>query len=156
MVLLAVDLGVKTGFACWQTNDCRLLWYRSQNFGSKARLGKAADGILQMAGLPGVLLLEGGGGIAHLWQQSASRNGWSIRMIQAEEWRRGLIKQSEWLYTSYLKQLSVSYALKAAAWGGHRVAGAMNHNTAEAILAGLWLLVQEGYCRETPWPLPQR
>ncbi len=36
-VLLAVDLGVKTGLALYG-QDGRLLWYRSQNFGTAERL----------------------------------------------------------------------------------------------------------------------
>ena len=35
--LLAVDLGVRAGFACWG-DDGRLRWYRSQNFGAAARM----------------------------------------------------------------------------------------------------------------------
>lgn len=43
--LLAVDLGVRTGFACYG-EDGRRRWYRSQNYGSAARLRRAIPGAL--------------------------------------------------------------------------------------------------------------
>ena len=48
--LLAVDLGVRTGLACWG-DDGRLRWYRSQNFGDAARLRRAIPALLEAEGL---------------------------------------------------------------------------------------------------------
>ena len=44
-MLLAVDLGLRTGFALYG-RDGRLVSYRSQNLGSKARLKRAAGSLL--------------------------------------------------------------------------------------------------------------
>jgi len=48
-VLLAVDIGVKTGLALYG-QDGRLLWYRSQNFGSTERLRRGIRGVLDTLG----------------------------------------------------------------------------------------------------------
>ena len=64
--LLAVDLGVKTGLALFGPEG-RLRWYRSQNFGTAARLRRGVQGLL--ASMPHLawLVLEGGGPLADLW-----------------------------------------------------------------------------------------
>lgn len=90
MNLLAVDLGVRTGLACW-TSEGRLVWYRSQNYGSKNRLGKAVFAILRSVELPSLLVIEGGGRLAVPWTNAAERMGWGIEPLHAEEWRRHLI-----------------------------------------------------------------
>ncbi|PKP23946.1 MAG: hypothetical protein CVU06_05755, partial [Bacteroidetes bacterium HGW-Bacteroidetes-22] len=127
---------------------------RSQNYGSKERLGRAIRSILGQFSEPGLLVLEGGGRISTLWTTIAIRSGWSIETLHAEEWRRNLINPSEWQFTTDLKDLSVSYATIACQWGGQPVAGVLNHNTAEAILTGLWVLVKRGFITKTPWLLP--
>lgn len=152
-VLLSVDLGVKTGLACWTSNG-KLLWYRSQNYGSTERLKRAIRSILGQFNEPGVLVLEGGGRISELWITIAVRTGWLIETLHAEEWRLNLINQSEWQYCRDLKGLSIAYATIACHWGSQPVAGILNHNTAEAILAGLWILIKSGFITNPPWSLP--
>lgn len=152
-IFLSVDLGIKTGLACWTSNG-RLLWYRSQNYGSVKRLKGAIGSILGQFDEPGVLVLEGGGRISELWITMAVRTGWTIETLHAEEWRRNLINQSEWQFCTDLKKLSISYATLACQWGSQPVAGILNHNTAEAILAGLWILIKNGLSTRPPWPLP--
>ena len=60
MSLLAVDLGLKTGLALF-SKEGKLQWYRSRNFGTKARLRKAAASVIKEAGTVEVLVIEGGG-----------------------------------------------------------------------------------------------
>ncbi|HEX2081336.1 MAG TPA: hypothetical protein VHG08_26770 [Longimicrobium sp.] len=72
--LLAVDLGLRTGLALYG-GDGRLRWYRSQNFGTAARLRRAVHGTLRE--LPEVrwLVIEGGGNLAEIWTREAERIG---------------------------------------------------------------------------------
>jgi len=151
--LLSVDLGVKTGLACWSI-PARLAWYRSQNYGSKERLQRATKTILEQFEQPGLIVLEGGGRLADIWISSALRNNWQIEELHAEEWRKHLINHAEWNYCTDLKKLSIKYAHLTCRWGGLPVAGTLNHNTAEAILAGLWMLIKKGLVDTPPWPLP--
>ena len=85
--LLAVDLGLKTGLALYGA-DGRLRWYRSQNFGTTARLRRGAASILR--GLPNAtdLVLEGGGPIAEVWAKEGGRRGLRVETVDAGTWRR--------------------------------------------------------------------
>ena len=71
-VLLAVDLGVKTGLALYG-QDGRLLWYRSQNFGTAERLRRGVRGVLDTLPHLAWLVLEGGGPLADMWRREAAR-----------------------------------------------------------------------------------
>ena len=77
--LLAVDVGVRTGLACWGA-DARLRWYRSHNLGNAARLRRAIPGLLD--GVPDLtrLVLEGGGPLTEAWraagESARSRSRW--------------------------------------------------------------------------------
>ena len=66
--LLAVDLGLRTGLALFG-EDGRLRWYRSQNFGSTPRLRRGAHGIFVANPEVAVVVLEGGGPLAGLWEK---------------------------------------------------------------------------------------
>jgi hypothetical protein len=62
-VLLAIDIGVKTGLALYR-HDGRLLWYRSQNFGTAQRLRRGVRSVLDTLPHLAWLVLEGGGPLA--------------------------------------------------------------------------------------------
>jgi hypothetical protein len=70
--LLAVDLGVRTGLALYG-GDGRLLRYRSQNFGSAARLRRALPALLEAEPDLAWLVIEGGGPLADAWEREAAR-----------------------------------------------------------------------------------
>lgn len=84
--LLAVDLGVRTGLACYG-DDGRLRWYRSQNFGAAARLRRAIPRLLEHPTDLTRLVIEGGGPLADAWAQEAERRGLDVRRVSAEDWR---------------------------------------------------------------------
>ena len=77
-VLLAVDIGVKTGFALYG-QDGRLLWYRSQNFGSTERLRRGVRSVLDTVPHLAWLVLEGGGPLADIWIHAATRRHIPVR-----------------------------------------------------------------------------
>lgn len=58
--LLAVDMGLRTGLALYR-EDRRLLWYRSQHFGNRARLKRGVHQILREIDDLAWLVVEGGG-----------------------------------------------------------------------------------------------
>ncbi len=64
--LFSVDLGVKTGFAMYNSAG-KLVWYRSQNFGNKVRLKKAIPWILYPDKDINYLIIEGGGPLRKIW-----------------------------------------------------------------------------------------
>ena len=85
-VLLAIDIGVKTGLALYR-HDGRLLWYRSQNFGTAQRLRRGVRSVLDALPHLAWLVLEGGGPLADIWRREATRRHIPVRQISAEAWR---------------------------------------------------------------------
>ena len=92
--LLAVDLGLKTGLACFRS-DGRLIWYRSRNYGSRVRLKKAAAAVLREAGDVRYLVIEGGGDLALPWMAESRRLGIEVLQLAAHDWREELLLPRE-------------------------------------------------------------
>ena len=76
--LLAEDLGLRTGLALYGP-DGRLLWYRSQHYGTRTSLRRGAHSLLDACPDVSHLVLEGGGPIADIWGREAGRRGLSVR-----------------------------------------------------------------------------
>src|SRR3954469_23454444 len=83
--LLAVDLGVRTGLALYG-GDGRLVRYRSQNYGSAARLRRAIPALLAEAPAPTIVVVEGGGPLLDAWARATARRGIALRPVSAETW----------------------------------------------------------------------
>lgn len=147
--LLAVDLGLRTGLALYGA-DGRLRWYRSQNFGSNARLKRGAFGVLK--DLPGVehLVLEGGGTLAELWAKEGERRGIGVRTVDAETWRRALLYPRERRSGEEAKAAADTLARRVIEWSGAARPTSLRHDAAEAILVGLWGVLRVGWLRSVP------
>lgn len=147
--LLAVDLGLRTGFALYG-EDGRLCWYRSQNFGTKARLRRAARNML--ADLPDLtwLIIEGGGALADAWQKEAIRHELLTQQISAEQWRADLLYPREQRNASRAKQSADELARRVIDWSDAPRPTSLRHDAAEAILIGLWGVIEIGWLSEVP------
>lgn len=147
--LLAVDVGVRTGLACWG-DDARLRWYRSHNLGNAARLRRAIPGLLD--GIPDVaaLVLEGGGPLADAWTREGERRGLEVRQVSAEAWRAVFLLPREQRDGVTAKHVADRLARRAIAWGGARAPTSLTHDAAEAVLVGLWGLLALAWVREVP------
>ena len=147
--LLAVDVGLRTGLALYR-DDGRLLWHRSHNFGSMARLRRAVAGIL--AEEPGLawVVLEGGGAVARVWERAAARRGIQVRQIAAEDWREQLLYPRQQRSGAQAKQSAQDLARRVIEWSGAPRAPSLRHDAAEAILAGLWAVADAGWLDEAP------
>lgn len=147
--LLAVDLGLRTGLALYGA-DGRLRWYRSQNFGSNARLRRGAFGVLN--DLPGVehLVLEGGGTLAELWTKEGERRGLRVRVVDAETWRRALLHPRERRSGAGAKAVADTLARRVIAWSEAARPTSLRHDAAEAILVGLWGVLEAGWLSAPP------
>ena len=149
MSLLAVDLGLKTGMALYARNG-RLQWYRSQNFGSRTRLRKAAGSILAESGDVEVLVLEGGGDIAVPWIGEAKRRGLRILQLQAGTWRKQLLLSRHQRSGKDAKKHADKLARRIIQWSAAKNPTSLRHDAAEAICIGLWGLHEIGWLRELP------
>jgi hypothetical protein len=118
-VLLAVDLGVKTGLALYG-QDGRLLWYRSQNFGTAERLRRGVRGVLDTLPHLAWLVLEGGGPLAEIWRREATRRQVPVRQISAEAWRRQFLYAREQRSGVQAKDSATDLARRVIIWSGAR------------------------------------
>lgn len=147
--LLAVDLGLRAGFALYG-DDGRLRGYRSQNFGALPRLRRAAHSILH--DLPDLqwLVLEGGGTLADSWQKEAERQAIPVIQTSAEVWRQVLLYPRQQRSGVDAKQHADKLARTVIEWSGAPRPTSLRHDAAEAILIGLWGVLQVGWLIESP------
>ncbi len=146
--LLAVDLGLKTGLALYGSNG-RLRWYRSQNFGARARLKRGLAGVLTAlqhdeASLRAVVL-EGGGDLAQLWAREAEARGLRVIIVQAGAWRSRLLWPREQRTGTQAKATADVLARRVITWSGAQKPTSLRHDAAEAILIGLWGVLEIGW-----------
>ena len=147
--LLAVDLGLRAGFALYG-DDGRLRWYRSQNFGTLTRLRRATQSTLH--DLPDLqwLVLEGGGALADSWQKAAERQAIPVLQTSAEVWRQALLYPRQQRSGVDAKQHADRLARAMIEWSGAARPTSLRHDAAEAILIGLWGVLQVGWLTEIP------
>lgn len=123
----------------------RLLTYRSHNFGSRARLRDGVRSILH--GLPDlqVLLLEGGGPLAEIWQRAGERRELRLIVVSAEEWRKSLLLKREQRSGTQAKDVADRLARRVIEWSAAARPTSLRHDAAEAILVGLWGVKELGW-----------
>lgn len=146
--LLAVDAGLRTGLALLD-GDGRLLWCRSHNLGSTARLRKAAARIMSELPLLRQVVVEGGGSLAGIWEHCAQRREVPCRVIQAQDWREDFLLPRE-MSSGHAAKVAACRLLgvivRAEGWTSPTLPG---HDAAEAALAGIWMAVRLGW-RDMP------
>ncbi len=147
--LLGVDVGLHTGLALYGP-DGRLAWYRSQHFGNMARLRRGIHGLLEEHPEITRLVLEGGGPIAEAWAREAERRGLAVRRINAERWRALFFIPSEHTDRDRAKRSAATLARRVIAWSGAKRPTALRHDAAEAILIGLWGVLDAGWLDQPP------
>ncbi len=150
--LLAVDLGLRTGLALYG-QDGRLCWYRSKNFGSSASLRRGVYTLLNTVPDIIVLVIEGGGELARIWEKEAVRKNIPVRQIRAEVWREALLYPREQITGLKAKHYADDRARRIIKWSGIARPTSMRHDTAEAILIGLWAVIDVGWLEDIPTEL---
>jgi len=150
--LLAVDLGVRTGLAVYG-GDGRLLRYRSQNFGSAARLRRALPALLESERDLAYVVIEGGGPLGDAWTREAERRRLAVLQIAAEDWRRVLLYPREQRSGVQAKTTADGLARRIIEWSGAPRPTSLRHDAAEAILAGFWAVLEVGWLAEIPQSL---
>ncbi|MCU0495133.1 MAG: hypothetical protein MUD01_26400 [Chloroflexaceae bacterium] len=148
-MLLAVDNGLKCGLALYGP-DGRLRWYRSHNFGSAARLKQGAPTILRETPELSWLVLEGGGALADTWLRAADRAKLQTMAIGAETWRERLLYAREQRSGLQAKGHADTLARRVISWSGLARPTALRHDAAEAILVGLWAVLELGWLAQLP------
>jgi hypothetical protein len=147
--LLAVDLGLKTGLALYG-RDGRLRCYRSQHFGKAMQLRRAVHRLL--AELPELawIVLEGGGSLADIWEREARRRGIGVLQISAEDWRRRLLYPRQQRDGRQAKHSASDLARRVINCSHAPRPTSLRHDAAEAILIGLWGVLDVGWLKRLP------
>ena len=146
--LLAVDVGLRTGLACYG-QDGRLCWYRSHNFGARARLKRAIPSILHEQPDLAWLVVEGGT-YAELWSGPATKAGIGVIRMGAERWRRELLLAREQRSGAAAKTHADALARRVITWSAAPAPTSLRHDAAEAILIGLWGVIHAGWLDGPP------
>lgn len=149
--LLAVDLGVRTGLACF-TREGRLDWYRSRNYGSRSRLKKAVGSVIREAGDLAYLVVEGGGDLVLLWEAECRRLGIELIQVDAQVWRRDLLLLREQRSGADAKKHADALARRIIEWSEGKRPTSLRHDVAEAICIGFWGLKQVGWVSQETDP----
>src|SRR5438128_1588513 len=144
--LLAVDLGLRTGLALYGRYG-RLRWYRSHHFGDASALRRAVPALLD-----GVshLVIEGGGALAAPWSDAAAARGIDVRWVTAETWRTAFLYPREQRSALTAKRNADELARRVIAWSDTKRPTSLRHDTAEAILIGLWGVLDLGWLADLP------
>lgn len=147
---VGVDLGLATAFAVFD-RDGRLSGVRSRRFQSKDALRAAAGAILDEIPHVHSVILEGGGELAESWQRAAAHRGIHLRIVQAHAWRRMFLYERERRDGAQAKAHAVKLAAQVIDWSATRgVTAQLGHDAAEAILVGLFRVVEAGWLKEPP------
>ena len=147
--LLAIDLGIKTGLALYGPEG-RLCWYRSKNYGTAAVLRRGANTLLNSIPDLSLIILEGGGPLAAIWEREANRRKITVKQITAEQWRHKLLYPREQHTGLQAKHYADDLARKIISWSGISLPASLRHDTAEAILIGFRAVLDAGWLREIP------
>lgn len=147
--LLAVDVGLRTGLAMYR-RDGRLLWYRSQHFADAAALRRAVRRLLGEHEEVVVICIEGGGRFGEIWERAASARGITTRQVAAETWRGRLLFDRDQRDAKQAKRKAGDVARRVIEWSAAARPTALRHDTAEAILIGLWGVLDARWLERLP------
>ena len=147
--LLAVDLGLRSGLALYGS-DGRLINYRSTHFGSLKRLKKGIPGIFRSLESVRHVVAEGDRNLGEIWQKNARTQGALFQLVSPEKWRSELLLPRNQKNRKVAKYAADILARKVIAWSELRRPTSLRHDAAEAILIGLWAVLELGWLPSNP------
>ena len=147
--ILAVDSGLKAGLALYGS-DGKLKWYRSSNFGSPARLKQGVHSLLKEIPPNTTIVVEGGGPNGDVWLKEARRRKLSVISVSAEVWRKVLMLPRQQRSGAEAKHHANSKARNVIKWSELARPTSLRHDAAEAILIGLWAVLEKGWLDRLP------
>ena len=138
-VLLAIDVGMKAGFA-WFDENGTLIRARSTRFAKRMTLKRALPSILTEIEGVAEVVLEGQGEIADIFRKGIQRTSLPVLQFSAEEWREDMLLPRERRSGQQAKAVAEAMALKIAHDCGNPPKCAYDDDAAEAVLFGLWYI----------------
>jgi hypothetical protein len=113
-------------------------------------LTRPIPGILNTTSDLTALAIEGGGNLANVWEKEAKRRGIMLIQIGAEKWRQLFLYDREQRSGTDAKKYAGEMARKVIEWSAAPRPTALRHDTAEAIMIGLWGILYLGWLAELP------
>jgi len=104
------------------------------------------DGIPDLA----VIVIEGGGNLATVWEKEAERRGITSLQISAREWRLLFLYSREQRSGVEAKRYAGETARKVIDWSNAPRPTSLRHDAAEAIMIGLWGVLHMGWLSKLP------
>jgi len=100
-----------------------------------------------LEGIPDLewVVIEGGGGLAGIWEREARHRGIGVIRVSAEQWRAEFLSQRQRSSGRLAKKSAGVLALRVIQEQGAVRPTALRHDAAEAVLVGLWGLRQVGW-----------
>lgn len=142
--LLAIDLGLAAGLACFHLSDpahgrARLAWFRSQQFGTITRLKRAIPRVLDECPNLARVVVEGDRHLGDLWQKAAEKRGAVVQRVSPEVWREALMYARDRRHGKDAKAKATELALELIEeHGAKRPKTPLVDDVAEAICIGAW------------------
>jgi hypothetical protein len=140
--LLAIDLGLAAGLACFRVDDRavpRLVWFRSQQFGTITRLKRAIPRVLDECPNLARVVVEGDRHLGELWQKAAEKRGAVVERVAPEVWREALMYARDRRHGRDAKARATELALEIIIeHGAKRPRTPLVDDVAEAICIGAW------------------
>jgi hypothetical protein len=96
------------------------------------------------------LIVEGGGALARAWADEAARVGVDVSWVSAETWRSAFLYPREQRSGEVAKRTADELARRVIDWSGARRPTSLQHDAAEAILIGLWGVLELGWLPSLP------
>ncbi len=96
------------------------------------------------------LVVEGGGGLASAWADAALEREVEVRWVSAETWRRAFLYPREQRTGELAKRTADELARRVIDWSGAPRPTSLRHDAAEAILIGLWGVLELGWLPALP------
>ena len=111
-----------------------------------------------MADLEGLdrIVVEGGGTVAESWLREAARRGIEARRVDAGDWREPLLLPRDRRTGKAAKEQAQELARRVIEWSDAPRPTSLRHDAAEAILVGLWGVLDAGWLPNLPDELRSR
>jgi hypothetical protein len=119
-------------------------------------LKRAVNGFLREIDDLNRLVIEGGGDILDIWVKIARRRKLKVKVVAAEKWREKLMYIRERRSGVQAKKFADGLARQVIVWSEAPKPMSLRHDTAEAILVGLWGALEFKILKEIPEELHRR
>ncbi len=145
--LLAVDLGLVSGWATFD-EDGLAVSHRAPRFADVGRLKRSVKSLVP----PTVtdVFVEGDRHYGDIWGKAAARIGATLRPVSPERWRRRLLLPRERRSGADAKAAAEAMAKRILMWSGAPPKMKLRTDAAEAIVIGLYGVLELGWLADVP------